>query len=87
MHINKDIKPNLTLPPLAASPLPTCPPVLGIQRFGLFLEGDWVTGKVILFCIEGMIHSGFKWIKDAIRVVREFSRIGTHFVFGTKAFS
>lgn len=50
------------------------------------LEGDWVTGMITLFCIDGMIHSGSKWIKDAMRVVREFSS-GRHFVFDTKAFS
>lgn len=87
MHINKGIKPNLTLLPLAASPLPTCPPILGIQRFGMSLEGDWVTRMITLFCIDDMIPSGSKWITDAMRVVREFSSSGRHFVFGTKAFS
>lgn len=46
--------------------------------------GDW-NGHTI--CIEGMIHSGSKWIKDALRVVREFSSSGRYFVFGTKVFS
>lgn len=59
MHINKGIKPSLALPPLAALFLPTCSPVLGIQRFGMSLEGDWAAAMVALFCIEDMIHSGF----------------------------
>lgn len=60
----------ISLPPLAAMFLP--PPPSPVLYAGLSLEGEWVTRKVTLFCIEGMIPVS-KWIRDPMRVVKEFS--------------
>lgn len=69
MHINKGLKADLTASISCHVPSPPPSPVL---YAGLSLEGEWVTRKVTLFCIEGMIPVS-KWIRDPMRVVKEFS--------------